>query len=202
MIRINLLPHRQAKRAQRQRQITAAAAMVAVLGLAIAAAGYLFISGKVEEQRARNAFLSAEIEKVKAQVSTIDDIKQKTEDMLERKRVVEALQTNRSEAVHVLDQMLRLLPEGTWLKSIKQTDMTVNISGYAQSNARVSTFMRSLEASQWLERAELVEIKATTVNNKRANEFTLNVRIKREKLEETAEGKKKTPKTGAKATQA
>ncbi len=185
MMKVNLLPHRQEKRAKRQRQMVAASVASLLTGVVVAGIGYVIFSGWVSEQRDRNDYLQAEIKKLDEQIEKIKDVKDKTQDMLSRKQIVEGLQLNRAESVHLLDQMVRLLPEGTWLKSIKQTDALVTITGYAQSNARVSTFMRSLEESQWLERPELVEIKAATVNTKRASEFSLNVRIKRPKAEET-----------------
>jgi type IV pilus assembly protein PilN len=195
MIRINLLPHRQEKRAARKRQMVAGSVACLLAGLVVASAAYFVFSGWVEEQRARNAYLQGEITKLDKEIEKISDVKQRSQDMLSRKQIVEGLQTNRAEAVHVLDQMVRLMPEGTWLKSIKQTDALINITGYAQSNARVSTFMRSLDGSQWLEKPELVEIKAATVNNKRASEFSLNVRLKRTKAEGEKAGAKAKEKT-------
>ena len=99
--------------------------------------------------------------------------------MLDRKKVVESLQSNRTEAVRLLDQLVRQLPDGLYLKSIKQTGDVVNVIGYATSNARVSTLMRNFEASPWLEDPKLVEIKAVKLGNANVNEFTLNVKLTR-----------------------
>jgi len=96
------------------------------------------------------------------------------------------LQSDRAEAVHVFDQLVRLLPDGLYLKAIKQNGKVVNIQGYAQSNARVSTLMRNLEASPWLETPDLVEIKGVTVNSLRANEFSLNVKVSAPQKEDPA----------------
>jgi type IV pilus assembly protein PilN len=93
--------------------------------------------------------------------------------------VVETLQANRSEVVELFDQIARQLPEGVYLRNVKQTGPTISITGFAQSNARVSTLMRNLDASPLLENAKLVEIKAATVNNQRLNEFSMNVNITR-----------------------
>ena len=111
--------------------------------------------------------------------------------MLARKQVVESLQTNRSEAVHLIDQLVRQLPEGMWIKSVKQTGQIVNIIGLAQTNGRISTLMRNFDASQWLEKPELVEIKAVAANNTQVSEFSLNVRVKRAAAQnaDTAGGK-------------
>jgi type IV pilus assembly protein PilN len=184
MIRINLLPHREMKRAARQRQFAVIAGITAAFGIAIALLIYTINIGRIDEQQNRNQFLAAEIKKLDTQIEEIKKLKEQTQDLLSRKQVVESLQTNRNEAVYLLDQLIRQLPDGTYLKGIKQTGDRVNITGYAQSNARVSTLMRNLASSPWLESPELVEIKAATVNNIRANEFSLNVKIKRQKTEE------------------
>ena len=108
--------------------------------------------------------------------------------------MVENLQCNRSEPVHLLDQLLRQLPEGIYLKQVKQTGVKVNVVGYAQSNARVSTLMRNLGASPYLENPELVEIKAVNLDNnpnKRVNEFSMNISVKRAKAEEGTSGARK-----------
>ena len=111
--------------------------------------------------------------------------------MLAKKQVVESLQSNRSEPVYLLDQLLRQLPEGLYLKSIRQTGTKVNVTGYAQSNARVAALMRNIEASPYIESPSLVEIKATTVNTVRANEFNLDFSIKRAKADDGKAGPKK-----------
>ncbi|MGE5616842.1 MAG: PilN domain-containing protein, partial [Bacillota bacterium] len=118
------------------------------------------------------------------------------------KQVVESLQANRSEPVQLLDQLLRQLPEGVYLKSFKQTGAKVNVVGYAQSNARVSTLMRNLGASPYLENPELIEIKAVPAPDKsgnRVNEFSMNISIKRAHAEDTGGAPAKGPgKAGAK----
>ncbi len=183
MIRINLLPHRQEKRVQRKRQMAVGAVIAAGIGLVVGLLGHTYFSGRVDTQRARNAYLTEETRKLDEQIEKIKGIKEQTQDLLARKQVVEALQTNRSEAVHLFDQLVRQLPEGMWIKSIKQTGQIVNIIGYAQTNGRISTLMRNFDASQWLEKPELVEIKAATVNNNPISEFSLNVRVKRPQVQ-------------------
>lgn len=183
MIRINLLPHRQEKRAQRKRQIVVGAVIAAGIGLVIGLLGHTYLSGRVDTQRARNAYLAEETKKLDEQIEKIKGIKEQTQDLLARKQVVEGLQTNRSEAVHLFDQLVRQLPEGMWIKSIKQTGQIVNIIGYAQTNGRISTLMRNFDASQWLEKPELVEIRAATVNNNPISEFSLNVKVKRPQIQ-------------------
>lgn len=177
MIRINLLPHREEKRKARQQQMLFISGGVAVLGALSVLLGYVAIAGMIDHQKSNNQYLTGEITKLNTEIEEIKALKDKTRSLLDRKKVVEDLQADRAEAVHLFDQMVRLLPEGIYLKGVKQNGKVVNIQGYAQSNARVSTLMRNLEASPWLELPDLVEIKAVTVNNLRANEFSLNVKI-------------------------
>jgi type IV pilus assembly protein PilN len=119
--------------------------------------------------------MKAEIAKLDKDIADIKKLKEQTQSLLSRKQVVETLQTNRSDEVHLLDQLVRVLPEGIYLSAIKQTGSTINLQGYAQSSARVSTLMRNLDASPWLESPALIEIKAATVQGLRANAFNLNV---------------------------
>ena len=177
MIRINLLPHREQKRAARQRQFNFMAVGIAMIGLFSIFLVHSIFSGKIETQSSRNQFLVAETAKLDKQIEEIKKLKEQTQALLARKQVVETLQSNRAQAVHLLDQLVRQLPEGIYLKAIKQNGDTVNLQGYAQSNARVSTLMRNLEASPWMDSPELIEIKAATINSLRTNEFSLNVKL-------------------------
>jgi len=177
MIRINLLPHREEKRQAQKRQMGVIAGGVAILGILSVLLGYTIIAGIIEYQKGNNEYLKGEISKLDKEIAEIKALKDKTKSLLDRKKVVEDLQTDRSSSVHLLDQLVRQLPEGIYLKSIKQNGKSVTIQGYAQSNARVSTLMRNLEESPWLESPNLVEVKAVTVNNVRANEFTLTVKL-------------------------
>jgi type IV pilus assembly protein PilN len=178
MIRINLLPHREVKRAARQRQFNLLLGSVALLGIAIVILGYLTLDARQQTQVKRNEYLKVEIAKLDKDIVDIKKLKEQTRSLLARKQAVETLQTNRSNEVHLLDQLVRLLPEGLYLNSIKQTGNTINLQGYAQSSARVSTLMRNLESSPWLESPVLIEIHAATVQGLRANEFNLNVQQK------------------------
>lgn len=187
MIRVNLLPHREEKRKRRHQQFLSIAVFTVILGLTAAGAVWFFLDQQVEQQRANVAFMKAEIGKLDKQIEEIRKIREETASLLAKKQVVEGLQSNRSEPVQLLDQLLRQLPEGIYLKQIKQTGVKVNVLGYAQSNARVSTLMRNLGASPYLENPELVEIKATLLDNnpnKRVNEFSMNISVKRAKAEE------------------
>jgi type IV pilus assembly protein PilN len=180
MIRINLLPHRELARAARRRQFNILLGIAAAAGVVIVVLGHIWIAAQQSDQEDRNAFLTQEIAKLDIQIGEIKKIREHIQALLERKQVVEVLQSNRTEVVHLFDQMIRLLPDGLYLNSIKQTGDVVTISGYTQSSARVSTLMRSLNDSPWFESATLIEIKAATVNNLRANQFILTVRQTRE----------------------
>jgi type IV pilus assembly protein PilN len=181
MIRINLLPHRQQKRQARQRQFVSLAIGLAILGLALVLLVHVFLGTQIEGQESRNSLLKTEMAKLDEQIREIDKLREQTQALLARKQIVETLQSNRTEAVHLLDQMVRQLPDGIYLRSLKQVGAKVTLVGYAQSSARVSTLMRNIDASPWLHRPELVEIKsvpAPQAKELRVNEFTLNVQIK------------------------
>lgn len=183
MIPINLLPHRAARRKAQQQQFFVLAGMTLGLAAAIVVAVHTFFAGRIETQVERNKYLESEIVLLDKQIDEIRKLKEQTQALLARKRVVESLQTNRTETVRLLDQLVRQLPDGVFLKAIKQTGQKVNVVGYATSNARVSTLMRNFEASPWLETPSLIEIKAVTVENTPLNEFNLNVNISRPKEE-------------------
>ena len=187
MIRINLLPHRELARASRRRQFTVLLGVAVASGLVAVILGHAVIAAQQSNQDARNAFLTQEIAKLDSQIGEIKKIREQTQALLARKQVVETLQSNRTEVVHLFDQMIRLLPEGLYLKSFKQAGDVVTISGYTQSSARVSTLMRSLDDSPWFESARLIEIKAATVNNLRANEFVLTVKQTRQQADDATD---------------
>jgi len=201
MIRINLLPHREEARKRRQQQFGVLAGIAFVLGALVAGAVWLFLDQQVTQQQANVAYMKGEIAKLDKQIEEIRKIREETASLLAKKQVVEGLQSNRSEPVQLLDQLLRQLPEGVYLKNVKQTGAKVNVSGYAQSNARVSTLMRNLGASPYLENPVLVEIKAVPAPDKsgsRVNEFTMNIAIKRAQAE-AATGKSSAPATPSKS---
>jgi len=184
MIRINLLPHREIARAARRRQFNTLLGLAVAAGVVIVLLGHSLIAARQSSQEARNTFLTQEIAKLDVQIGEIKKIREQTQALLERKQVVETLQSNRTEVVHLFDQMIRLLPDGLYLKSFKQEGNLVTISGYTQSSARVSTLMRNLDESPWFETVNLVEIKAAKINNLRANEFVLTVRQTRQQAED------------------
>ncbi len=144
MVRINLLPHRQIKRAERQRQFGLMALLAAVAASAIVFAGWTFVSAEKQRQLDRNARLEQAITSLDKEIADIKDLKNQISNVLERKQVVENLQTNRSQSVVVMDEISRQLPEGIYLKSVEQIARVITLKGVADTNARVATLVRNL----------------------------------------------------------
>ncbi len=184
MIRINLLPHREEAKKERRQQFFVLSGLVAVLGVLIVFAVYTSIAGYIGAQEGANDFLKKEIAVLDKQLDQIKRLKEQTQALLARKQVIEDLQRDRGETVYLLSEMVKQVPEGIYLKSLKQDGLSVNITGYAQSNARVSALMRNLEASPWLESPQLVEVKAIVLNGRRSNEFAMNVVLTRVKADD------------------
>ena len=184
MMRINLLPHRQIKRAAKQREFGLMGLIAAGAACAVVFLGWQFLNAQNNTQLERNSRLEKANTDLDKQIADIKDLKDQINNVLERKHVVENLQTNRSQAVVILDELTRQLPEGVYLKSIKQTGNLITIDGVADTNARVATLVRNLSVSNWMESPNLVVINAATVNNIKQNEFTVTVSLKTQKTEE------------------
>ena len=177
MMRINLLPHRAEKRRARQVQFIALSVISVVLGGLLVGFVQVAISTQISYQERRNTYLKQETAILDKQIEEIKKLREQTQALLARKNVVENLQSTRSDVVHLLDQMLRILPDGVYLKSLKQAGNKISLVGYAQSNARISTLMRAIEDSPWLDSPTLVEIHAVTVAGTRLSEFTMNFNL-------------------------
>jgi type IV pilus assembly protein PilN len=188
MIRINLLPHRAEKRKAKQIQFILLSVISLVLGAVVVGFVHVAISTQISYQERRNAYLNQEIAVLDKQIDEIKKLREQTQALLSRKTVVENLQSTRSDVVHLLDQMLRILPDGVYLKSLKQSGNKISIVGYAQSNARVSTLMRSIEDSPWLDSPTLVEIHAATVAGARVSEFSLYFNLTKQVAAQGAKG--------------
>ncbi len=184
MIRVNLLPHRQIRREARQREFGLMALFSAVAACAILFMAYTIINSKVDNQLERNQRLNNAITKLDKEIADIKDLKEQISAMLERKQVVENLQTNRSQAVVIFDELSRQLPEGMYFKSIKQEGNTITIEGVADTNARVATLVRNFNQSQWLQSPTLIEIKAMTSDAQKQNQFIVTVSLKAPATEE------------------
>jgi type IV pilus assembly protein PilN len=184
MIRVNLLPHREEAKKARRQQFFVLAGLVSVLGILIVFAGYTLLNGYIDRQNSANDFFKQEISKLDKDIDEIKRLKEQTQALLSRKQVIENLQRDRGETVYLLSEMVKQVPEGIYLKLLKQDGLKVSLTGYAQSNARVSALMRNLDASPWLEDPQLIEVKASVLNGRRINEFSMTVTLTRVKPEE------------------
>jgi type IV pilus assembly protein PilN len=184
--RINLLPHREERRKRARQHFYVLAGGVGIIGVLIVAAVHGFYSSRIETQIERNRFLKAENTKLDKEIAEIQKLKDEIQALLARKQVIETLQTDRATTVYMLEQLVRQMPEGVYLKSVVQKGTRINLLGYAQSNARVSTLMRNIEASPWLGSPGLVEVRASTVDRRRVSEFNMNLSLKRPAPEKDA----------------
>jgi type IV pilus assembly protein PilN len=186
MILINLLPHREERRKQRKRAFFVGLGVAAGSGLLVAGLWYGALQQMTQAQQARNNFLRDEIAKLDAQIKDIATLRSEIDSLKARQSAVEGLQLNRNVPVHLLDELVRLTPEGIYLGGIKQTDSSVLVNGVAQTNERVSEFLRNAQSnSPWFDRMELLEIKAVTQppvagsrEQRRLFEFALRVSLK------------------------
>ena len=186
MILINLLPHREEKRRQRKRAFFAGLVACALFGLVIAGLWYGVLQQLTSAQQSRNNFLKNEIARLEIQIKDIAMLRAEIEALKARQKAVEDLQTDRNIPVYLLDELVKQTPEGVYLTSVKQTGQSVQVNGLAQTNERVSEFLRNtLYNSPWLERPELIEIKAaapvagTSRDQRRLNEFSMRLTLKR-----------------------
>lgn len=179
MIRINLLPHREEARKARRQQFYTLSVMMLVLGGLVIFAGYTVIDGYVQHQESKNQFLKKEIVALDKQVDEIKALKEKSQALLDRKNAIESLQKDRGETVYLLNELVQRVPEGIYLKSLKQTGLKISLSGYAQSNSRISNLMRNLEAAEGMGTPRLIESKATLLGGRRFFEFSLDFNLER-----------------------
>jgi type IV pilus assembly protein PilN len=191
--RVNLLPHREERRKRARQHFFVVAGGTAVLGILIVGLMHTFYAAKIETQDDRNRFLKSEIVKLDKDIAEIKKLRDEIQALLARKQVIETLQADRAQTVHLLEELVRQMPDGVYLRSVKQQGQRINLLGYAQSNARVSTLMRNIESSPWLERPELVEVKAASVDKRRVSEFTMNLSLKRVVLKDAEKAPAKPP---------
>jgi len=181
VILINLLPHREERRIARKRAFFVALGVAAAVGAVVVGIWYSLLQQMTSMQQARNSFLKNEIAKLESQIKDIANLRNEIEALKARQRAVEDLQTNRNIPVYLLDELVKQTPEGVYLTSIKQTGGVVTLAGVAQTNERVSEFLRNTQYnSKWLERPELVEIKAvsvTTANKEQRRLFDFSMRV-------------------------
>src|ERR1041384_8250438 len=175
MPRINLLPWREQQRTERKKAFGVGMLAAAVGALAVAGAGWLWMTQMIDAQISRNGRLKDEIKFVDRQIEEINSLEAQKQQFIARMQIIEKLQRSRPEIVHVFDTFVKTIPDGTYLTAITQTDQKFKIQGVAQSSTRVSAFMRALDASEWLKEPELEVVQATK-NNTQGNDFTLDAR--------------------------
>ena len=185
MILINLLPHREASRKRRKESFYATLGAAALLGGLIAVGAYVWNQAQISNQQAKNAYLQSAITKLEGEIKEIATLQSEITALRARQQAVEDLQGDRNLPVHLLNELVRELPDGVYLTSMKQENQTVTLQGMAQSNERVSELLRNLgNKSPWLVKPELVEITAANVNltprdQRRVASFTMRIGVKR-----------------------
>lgn len=160
MPRINLLPWRDEQRKERQLQFLIALGGAALVAVLLAFLGYLMFNSMIDGQQRRNDRLRTEIKRLDKQIEEINSLETSKQNFIARMDIIEKLQQSRPEIVHVFDQIVKTLPDGAYLTSVQQTDQKFKFVGVAQSATRVSTFMRNIDASEWLKNPELQSIQA------------------------------------------
>lgn len=176
MARINLLPWREELRAQRNQEfgiiagITAAVAVLIIVGISA------FYNQLIDNQESRNNFMKAEIKKLDDKIAAIKDLKARKERLLQRIKTIQQLQTNRTEIVHLFDETVKTVPDGVYLSSLKQSGDNLTMTGVAESNTRVSEFVRNIEASEWMKSPAINIISRNKQSALQTNNFTLRAK--------------------------
>lgn len=175
MTRINLMPWREMRRSEQNRQLLSISiALWLLMGCAVFY-GHQWVQERITQQNTRNAFLNESIAKVDKQIRKIDDLRKRKASLIARMEVVQQLQRDRSEIVHVFDDLVHKLPKGVYLTSLTKQGKRVTLQGYAQSNARISTLMRNLDSSNWFANPDLQVINVTPRGEFRISRFILRV---------------------------
>lgn len=173
MAHINLLPWREVKRREQQREFTSILACSALLTGILGAYVHIHVNGMIEYQERRNQFLESEIKILDDKIKDIAQLESTKKALLDRMQVIDSLQAKRPGIVHLFDELVRTLPEGTYLTAVRQNDGDLTIAGKAESNARVSAYMRQIDESNWLADARLDVIETNDDQMTRISDFTL-----------------------------
>ncbi len=174
MAQINLLPWREEKRRQKTVNFAVLAVMVAIGAALVVSAARVHVGTLVDHQKARNTYLQNEIDILNTKLQEIKDLESTKENLLARMNIIQELQRSRPEIVHLFEEMVKTIPEGVWLSSITQAGKSLKIEGSAESNARVSAYMRNLDASEWLKNP-ILEVIESGNDNSRIARFKLNL---------------------------
>ena len=173
MPRINLLPWREQERKVRRREFMVAAGAAVFAGVLVMGAGKLLYSSWIDAQIEKNNLLKKEIVKLDAQIADIQDLENRKQRLVARMEIIEKLQRSRPEVVHLFDEMVKTVPEGIYLTQIKQTNRRLEIHGVAQSSTRVSTFMRNIDGSTWMDNPVLQVVESAQNSPTGGSSFTL-----------------------------
>jgi len=188
MAHINLLPWRVERRKQREREFfmqLGAAAVAAVLAVLV---WYGWMDGRINSQNDRNVYLQGEIKQLDERITKIKDLEKVRESLLARKQIIEQLQANRSQMVHLFDELVKTIPASARLNGLKQTGESMTLDGVAQSNASVAEYMRNIESSQWMGHADLRKTENTHGDSRLPYAFGLDVALSRPKSDENGDG--------------
>jgi type IV pilus assembly protein PilN len=177
MARINLLPWREERRKQRQQEFYAILGVVALAAAGVLVLVTLFLGSQIDLQTERNNRLKQEITVLDGRIKKIEELEKTRSRLLQRKAIIEELQASRSQMVHLFDQLVRTIPDGVRLNSIKQSGSVLTLEGSAQSNARVSAYMRSLDASPWMKDPDLQIVRADDENADARYDFILRITL-------------------------
>ena len=177
MAKVNLLPWRSERRKVRQQEFYYLLGGAAVGALVLGLLAMFYYSGQIDGQNKRNAYLTDQITQLDAKIAEIKALDQKKEKLLRRKEVIEQLQANRSQMVHLVDELVRTIPDGVRLTSVKQDGDKLTLDGQSQSNARVSAYMRNIEASGWMTNPDLSVIEAKGTDKTLPYEFNLSLTL-------------------------
>ena len=173
MAHINLLPWRDELRKKKQQQFAVVGAGTAILGALLVLLAHMQMEGLIETQNERNQFLDKEIAELDTKIAKIKDMEKTKNALLARMDIIQQLQRSRPQSVHLMDQLVYTLPDGVYLNKIAQQDLALTLSGVAQSNARVSAYMRNIDGSQWMAKPKLDVIETKDSERRRSAEFTL-----------------------------
>lgn len=188
MAQINLLPWREERRQTQKREFLVSVGLVLALGASLVLLADRVVNGQIDHQSSRNAYLQENIKELDKAVAEIRDLQRRRNQLLDRMRVIQELQGNRPIIVRVLDQLVRTVPDGVFYKKLNAKGGRIAINGVAESNNRVSSLMRRLDASDWLANPVLDKVKASPGFGEQANVFDLTVRVQAPKIEDEAQG--------------
>lgn len=188
MAHINLLPWRAERRKQREREFFMQLGAAAGIAVLVVIVWSLWMDARINTQNDRNSYLQGEIKQLDERITKIKDLEKVRESLLARKQIIEQLQANRSQMVHLFDELVKTIPASARLNGLKQTGDSMSLDGVAQSNASVAEYMRNIESSPWMGHADLRKTENTHGDSRLPYVFGLDVALSRPKTDENADG--------------